>query len=123
MWTPELVWDRIKAMAATQRALPDIEANFRTPHSGSWPKFPDEETAYGYGHFTVKVSPSMESIDQASEAWSWLGWLGLDARKTVFLLASGVPTKRIARKMRISRQKVWRVKKRSLLYISAVLNK
>jgi hypothetical protein len=124
MWTPELVWERIVAAAETEKALPDSESRFRVAHSGSWPSFPDSpEEAYGYGDFRVRVSPSMGSIDGASEVWRWLRWIPLKARKAVFLLAAGVPARRVARKLRVSRTAVFKMKRRGIDHISQVLNK
>ena len=124
MWTPELVFDRVKAAARVWRALPDIESRFRVAKSGSWPGFPNNpDEAFNYTAATVRVAPSMEAIDDAEDVWGWLGWLSQDSRKAVFLLASGVPVKRIARKLSVNRSTVYRMKDRALMYISQVLNK
>lgn len=123
-WTPEDVWERIVAAANVERALPDPESRFRVPHSGGWPGFPsDPEESYGYNDVKVRVAPAREAIDGMSQVWEWLDWLALPPKRALFLLAAGVPAKKIARKLGVNRSTVWRMKQRALKYISDVLNK
>lgn len=124
VWTPELVFDRIKDAARVFRSLPDVESRFRLARSGSWPGYPtNPDEAFNYNTTTIRVSPSMELIDDANQAWEWLLWLSVDSRKIIFSLAAGMPAKKVARKLGLNRVTIWRMKKRGLAHISAVLNK
>ena len=102
-----------------------LSSGIHLGHSTYWPEFnPNRwEVYHAEGVAPKHPPPSAEAVERMVECMRWLRWLGEDERKLVWLRASGMSWRSIARSTGVPRTTVSRYWHRALLQVILRLNR
>ena len=122
MDTVEELGQRFREAWLVARRVP---SGIHLGYSAYWPEFnPNRWEVYHVEDARPKLpEPSAESVDRMIECMRWMRWLSEDDRELIWLRASGMPWREIAKSTGVPRTTVSRHWHRALLQVILRLNR
>lgn len=101
-----------------------VPSGLNLGHASYWPEFnPNRwEVHHSEGVQTKSTPPSGDTVDRMIECMRWLRWLSEEERELVWLRASGLPWRDIAKESGLSRMTASRHWRKALMQVILRLN-
>jgi hypothetical protein len=122
--TPRELEDRFEEAALTLRRLPNPPGSGPKGYGNAWPEYIREaKHAYGYHEARMRITPSPRDIQRMEECIEWLGLVGPDEARIIWLRGERVRWRQVCIRMGCVRSTAWRRWAAALVTIAKQLNK